>query len=112
MLADLFNDSAMVRVLDFILDKPEFDFSKAEVARQSKLTWISVNNVFPQLEKLGMIRKTRNVNRAEMYCVVKDSKLLDALHKADLQLSLIVVKQLATKDIETEQKMTVKVRQR
>lgn len=108
MLGDLFNDSAMVRVLDFILDKPEFDFSKAEVARQSKLTWISVNNVFPQLEKLGVIKKTRKVNRAEMYCVVKDSKLLDALHKADLQLSLIVVK-LAAKEIEEEQ-MAVKVR--
>jgi len=107
MLADLFNDSAMVRVLDFLLDKPEFDFSKAEVARQCKLTWVSVDKLFPRLEKLSLIERTRTVNRAEMYKVPKDSKLINALHKADLELSLIVIKQTAKEEIENEEKKIV-----
>lgn len=104
MLTDLFDDSALVRVLDFMLDMPEFDFSKADVARECKLTWISVSKVFPKLEDLGVIEKTRKVNRAEMYKIVKNSLLLQALHKADLELSLIIVKQIAAKEIEKKTK--------
>ena len=105
MLTDLFDDSALVKVLDFMLDMPEMDFSKADVARECKLTWISVSKVFPKLEELRVIEKTRKVNRAEMYKVVKNSLLLQALHKADLELSLIVVKQIAAEEIKKETKM-------
>ena len=111
MLSDLFEGSSIVRVLDFLLDMPELDFSKAGVARECNLTWVSASKVFPRLEALGVIERTRKVNRAEMYRVVKNSLLLQALHKADLELSLIVVKQVAAEEIakeKKEQKVAVK----
>ncbi|MEK6981494.1 MAG: hypothetical protein AABX38_01060 [Candidatus Micrarchaeota archaeon] len=37
-----------------------------------------------------------------MYSIVKNSLLLRALHKADLELSLIVVKQIAKQEIAKE----------
>ncbi|MFH0972253.1 MAG: hypothetical protein V1835_06865, partial [Candidatus Micrarchaeota archaeon] len=63
MLSKLFGGSALVKVLDFLLDEWETDFSTVEVADEAGLTWKSVAPIMPYLEKQGLIKKTRTIGR-------------------------------------------------
>jgi transcription initiation factor IIE alpha subunit len=89
MLKHLFGDSSMVRILDFLLDEWELDFSKADVAREAGVTWKTVNELWSKLEEFGLIEYTRTVNRAKMYRINKNA-LFKALKKLDMEILKIL----------------------
>lgn len=91
MLVDIFKYRSMPAVLDYLLDFPEVDFSKADVARECELQWQTVDEIFPLLERYGIIKKSRQIGRAELYKVNEESKALQYLHKFDLQISTVDV---------------------
>ena len=100
MLKYLFGDVSIVRILDFLLDEWELDFSKADVARETGVSWKTVNELWGVLEKFGLVEYTRTVNRAKMYRVKKNN-LFKALKKLDLEI-------LAILDKEIQKEVTVK----
>lgn len=75
-MEDLFNNNALSKVLDFLLDEPSFDFSQADIARETGLSWKTVHEIFPTLEKFQIISPTRTINRAKLYKINLDSKVL------------------------------------
>jgi len=93
MLQELFGDSAMVKILDFLLDEWELDFSKADVARETGVSWKTVNELWDKLEKFGLVEYTRTVNRAKMYRVNKNN-VFRALKKLDMEILAILDKEL------------------
>lgn len=91
MLKELLGDGPMVRILDFLLDEWELDFSKADVAREAGVSWKTVNELWKKLEDFGLVEHTRTVNRAKMYRVKKNS-LFKALKKLDMEILQILDK--------------------
>lgn len=89
MLSYLFGDSPMVKILDFLLDEWDLDFSKADVARETGVSWKTVNEVWSKLERFGLVEYTRTVNRARMYRVKKND-LFKALKNLDLEILKIL----------------------
>ena len=83
MLADFFEPSALIKVLDFLLDEWETDFSQAEIARETGLNWKTVHLLMPRVEKLGLARQTRVISRAKMYRVNSASAAFKAVKEID-----------------------------
>jgi hypothetical protein len=97
MLRDLFPESATVKILDFLLEEWELDFSKADVAKETGVTWKSVHEVWPRIEKMGLVKPTRTINRAKMYRVNTASPIYTALKELDLEISSHINKELVKK---------------
>jgi len=91
MLSDILEDSPTVKVLDFLLDEPELDYSKSDLARQCKVTWLTVNRVVDRLEKFGILKQSRTINRAVMYKLDEQSLVFSSLKNVDMLLSSIVI---------------------
>ena len=87
MLSDIIEDSVMIRVLDWLLEMPNIEFSKSDVAKQIKSTFPSVKPVFDTLEKLEIIKKTKTVGRTQLYVLNEDSKLFMILSRFNLILA-------------------------
>ena len=90
MLSDILEDSPTVKVLDFLLDEPELDYSKSDLARECKMTWLTVNKVVDRLEKFGILKQSRTINRAVMYRLDEQSKVFSSLQNVDMLISAIV----------------------
>ena len=87
MLTEIFKQHSMAKVLEYLLDFPEIDFSKADIARECDLQWQTVNELFPLLEKWSLVEKTRSIGRADLYRVNESNKALQYLHKFALQIA-------------------------
>ncbi len=101
MLSDIFEDSVMVRVFDWLLEMPNTEFSKSDVAKQVESTFPSIKPVFDLLEKLEIIKKTKTVGRTQLYVLNEDSKLFMVLSRFDLLLAskLIEVEESGSKKV-------------
>ncbi len=96
MLSDILENSIMVRVLDWLLEMPNTEFSKSDVAKQVSSTFPSIKPVFDLLERLDVIRPTKTVGRTQLYVLNEDSKIFLSLSRFNLHL--------ASKLIDMEQK--------
>src|SRR3989344_3854060 len=97
MLENLFTRPAVVKVLDFLLELWELDFSMADISRETGLTWPVVAEVMPTIEKFALVKVSRTVGRAKLYKVNEDSPIIQALIAADLGISEIHNKEWAAK---------------
>jgi len=70
-----FGDSPIIKLIDFLIDSPEFDFSMTEISKETGISWITLNKLFPVFEKLGIIMETRQIGRARMYMINKNSPI-------------------------------------
>ena len=66
-LERLFGNTALAKILDFIVTFQEWDYSKMDIAKNSGVSFRHVLRELPKLEKLEIIKQTRTVGRATMY---------------------------------------------
>lgn len=71
--------SSLVRVLDFFLDNYLFDYSKTKVAEATGLSRVTVHKVVEHLKDTGVLKLNREVGRAKMYTLNRESPIVDAL---------------------------------
>ena len=86
MLKDMLGDAAIIRVIDFLLDEWELDFSKADVARETGVSWKTINEIWKKLEAFGLIKYSRTINRAKLYKVNSESPVYKALKRLDFEI--------------------------
>lgn len=94
----VFGDSAVIKVIDFLLDNREFDYSLTEIARQSDVAWSTLHEFWSHFAKVGLVWKTRSVGRAEMYKL----NIANPIIKKLLEIDLTVSKELAFKEAEKQ----------
>lgn len=75
-ITEIFQESATGRAIEYLLTTPPLDFSKADIARRCKTSWLSADKILNKLERLGVIKKTRIINRAHLYKICPDSLVL------------------------------------
>jgi len=90
----VFGDTGIARILDFLTVYREFDYSMADVARNSGLGKMTVARAWPTLERYGLVRETRKEGKARMYKLsqTKVARLVEqlALQVASLDADLLV----------------------
>lgn len=79
---------AVGRIIDYLLDHIDSDFSRADVARFTGLSRHTVEKIWPVLILYGILLLTRVIGHARMYAVNEDSKVVQALRQLDLALAM------------------------
>ncbi|MEK6904163.1 MAG: hypothetical protein AABW87_01070 [Nanoarchaeota archaeon] len=64
---EIFGDSPILRVLDFLIVNEEFDYSMTDIARLSGVGYATLKMFWRRLEVEGIIINTRAVGKAKMY---------------------------------------------
>lgn len=87
MLKDAFGETAIMKVLDFFLDYPKYDYSKVEIAEKARISYMTLHRIWPTLDKLGFLKKTRVVGKSEMWKLNLDDAVVKKLAAFDKALT-------------------------
>ena len=108
-LERLFGHTATARILDFMHLFREWDYSKMDIAKNSNVSFPHALKEIKKLEKLNLIKKTRNVGRAQMHQYNMENPAAQLLQKFALQLASTEVDlELARQEQEKQAKAETK----
>jgi DNA-binding MarR family transcriptional regulator len=79
---------ANARILDFLSTFQDFDYSKQDIAKHSKVSFRHALRSIEQLEEKGLIKRTRNVGNSHMYKYNINNKAAILLDKFMTEMSL------------------------
>lgn len=88
LFAQTFGNYPIVRVLDHLITGEDFDYSISDISEGADVSWSSMHEIIPALEKKGLIKKTREIGRAKMYCINKSNEIAKLLIKMHRKLIL------------------------
>lgn len=94
----VFGDSPPVKVLDFLIDNQEFDYSLTDIAKGSEIAWSTLHECWPELVRLGLVKKTRKIGRAELYKLDAENLLVKKLLDLDMFISCQFIEGFLTKE--------------
>ncbi len=90
MLADIFDSAEIVRVIDFLLDDPEGEYSKTDIARGATISRPTLYRRWSKIRKLGLLSPARRFGATQLYRLNTDSQLVKSLLKFDNELAKAV----------------------
>ena len=64
---EIFGDSPMLKVLDFLIVNEDFDYSMTDIAANSCVGYSTLKLFWRKLEENSIIKQTRIVGKAKMY---------------------------------------------
>ena len=64
---EIFGDSPILRVLDFLIINEDFDYSMTDIAAMSQVGYSTLKLFWKKLESEDIVIKTRTVGKAKMY---------------------------------------------
>lgn len=84
----VFGDGPVVKILDFLVDNQEFDYSLTDIAKGAEIAWSTLHECWPELVALKIVKKTRRIGRAELYKLDTQNPLVQKLLDLDQFISL------------------------
>jgi hypothetical protein len=93
VLSDIFSSRAVSQIMDFFVDHKEFDYSPAEIAKKTGLSFRTVFRELPYLEKNQLIYISRKIGKTNMYRLNIDFQAVTFLEKFAFQMSQLQVKE-------------------
>lgn len=87
ILIKTLGDSPKLRIIDFFLDNPLFDFTKREVIEALGMSKKTFYKYFLDLEKYGIIRVSRKIGRAKLYRINLKHPLVEMLREYEKRIS-------------------------
>ncbi len=84
---ETFGEYALIKVLDFFLMYPNFDYSKTQVANEVGISRITIEKIWKEIVKKGVIVKTRDMGNAELFKLDTEYPRVKVLMKVDFELA-------------------------
>ncbi|VVC04174.1 Uncharacterised protein [Candidatus Burarchaeum australiense] len=86
LFLEFFGGRPFFRVVDFLLENRLQDFSKSEIARGAGVSWATLYNHWPKLEKQGIVKATRKVGNITLYQLNESNPLVKSMKRMELAL--------------------------
>ena len=87
VLTHLLGDSAIIKLLDFLVANRWIDYSKSDIARMSGIGWQTLYRSWGTLEKHDLIKFTRNIGKAQLYKFNDKSPIAKSLARLALDVA-------------------------
>jgi len=84
---EFLGDTPQLRVLDFLIDNHPFDYPLTEIARNSEVSYSTLQIFWDKLEKNGIVIKTRRVGKSDLYKLNTENHAVKQLIKLDWNLT-------------------------
>ena len=89
IFVEYFGESPYIKVLDFLIQGQEFDYSMTEVARGAGVGWNVFTKIWKKLFDKNIIVKTRDIGNAKLFKLNKENLFVKKLIKLDMELTKI-----------------------
>lgn len=90
-------DSPKLRIVDFFLDNPMFDFTKKEVIEALGMSKQTFYKYFPELEEYEIVKVSRRIGKAKLYRINPEHPLVSMLREYEKKVSLQIAEKEADK---------------
>ena len=97
ILLKTLGDSPKLRIIDFFLDNPLFDFTKKEVIEALGMSKQTFYKYFPEIEEYGIVTTSRKIGRAKLYKINLKHPLVSLLRDYEIKASLQIAEEEAKK---------------
>jgi len=97
LLLKTLGDSPKLRIIDFFLDNPLFDFTKKEVIEALGMSKQTFYKYFTDIEEYGLVSISRKIGKASLYKINLENPMVKMLKEYEIQLSLQIAEQEAEK---------------
>ncbi len=78
---EIFGDSPINKILDFLVVYDQFDYSLTDIAKNSGVSYSTIQLIWNDLEKCGIVTQNRIVGKAKMYKINKENPVVKAFIK-------------------------------
>ena len=92
-------DSPVLRIIDYFLDNPLFDYSKKEILESIRISRRTLFQIWKDLEKNGIVKVTRKIGKAKMHKLNKENEVVKKLIELDMALGKQIMEE-SVKEIE------------
>ena len=87
IFVEYFGEYPYIKVLDFLIQGLDFDYSMTEVARGAGVGWSAFTNVWKKLIDKKIIVSTRTIGNAKLFRLNRDNPFVKKLIKFDWDLT-------------------------
>jgi len=87
IFVEYFGNSPYIKVLDFLIQGQEFDYSMTEVARGAGVGWSTFTNTWTKLLNKNIIIPTREIGNAKLFRLNKKNPFVEKIIKIDKELT-------------------------
>jgi len=88
LFLDMLGDTPLLRVIEFFLTYPDFDYTKSYVAKETGVSRITIEKLWSKLAKTGVIVKSRSLGKIEMWKLNRENPKVKVLMQTAIRLSL------------------------
>lgn len=103
IFVEYFGDYPAIKILDFLIENREFDYSMTEIARNSEVGWSAFSEVWKRFVEKEIIRETRKIGNAKMYKLNTENHVVKKLIKLDAELTKFETEKI----VSSHRKLTV-----
>ncbi|MFH1587901.1 MAG: hypothetical protein ABIA76_01015 [Candidatus Diapherotrites archaeon] len=86
LFAEFFGDYPLIRVMDFLIECREFDYSKKDISRNADIAWNTLEGLWKHLKEEKIIVFTRKSGKADMYKLNMENPAVQKLIELDNNL--------------------------
>ena len=86
IFVEVFGDNPVIKVLDFLITFQLFDYPLTEIAKNSRVSYSTLQTFWNKLEKNNIVIKTRRVGKSNLYKLNTDNPAIKQLIKLDWNL--------------------------
>lgn len=97
ILLKTLGDSPKLRIINFFLGNPLFDFTKKEVIEALGMSKQTFYKYFPEIEEYGIVTVSRRIGRAKLYKINLKHPLVSMLRDYETKASLQIAEEEAEK---------------
>ncbi|MEA1904948.1 MAG: winged helix-turn-helix domain-containing protein [Candidatus Hadarchaeota archaeon] len=98
ILLRAFGNSPKLRIIDFYLDNPLFDFTKKEVIEALGMSKQTFYKYFEDLEDLAVVKVSRKIGRAKLYKINLENPMVKLVREYETELSTQMAEQEKVKE--------------
>tara|TARA_Y100000310_G_scaffold331904_1_gene406426 strand:- start:1339 stop:1647 length:309 start_codon:yes stop_codon:yes gene_type:complete len=82
----VFGSSPIMKVLDFLMDFQAFDYPLTEIAKNSEVSYSTLQTFFDKLVENNIVIKTRRVGKSNLYKLNTENPAVKQLIRLDWNL--------------------------
>ena len=86
IFVEVFGSNPVIKVLDFLITFQLFDYPLTEIARNSGVSYSTLQTFWSNLERNNIVVKTRRVGKSDLYKLNTENPAVKQLIKLDWNL--------------------------
>ncbi|MBI2629235.1 hypothetical protein HYW74_04075 [Candidatus Pacearchaeota archaeon] len=83
---EVFGNNPVIKVLDFLITFQLFDYPLTEIAKNSGVSYFTLQTFWDKLERNNIVVKTRRIGKSDMYKLNTKNPAVQQLIKLDWNL--------------------------